>query len=71
VPHLGHGLTLALLRRPGGIAAQDRVAESLPMKRLGTGDDVAAATAFLASQDASFITGVALPVDGGRSAGGA
>jgi 3-oxoacyl-[acyl-carrier protein] reductase len=48
-----------------------RNAESLPMKRLGTGDDVAAAIAFLASQDASFITGVALPVDGGRSAGGA
>jgi 3-oxoacyl-[acyl-carrier protein] reductase len=48
-----------------------RNAESLPMKRLGTGDDVAAAIAFLSSEDASFITGVALPVDGGRSAGGA
>ncbi|MCA0329020.1 MAG: SDR family oxidoreductase [Actinobacteria bacterium] len=48
-----------------------RNAENLPMKRLGTGDDVAAAIAFLASDDASFITGVALPVDGGRSAGGA
>ena len=41
------------------------------MKRLGTGDDVAGAIAFLSSTDASFITGVALPVDGGRSAGGA
>jgi 3-oxoacyl-[acyl-carrier protein] reductase len=48
-----------------------RNAESLPMKRLGTGDDVAGAIAFLSSTDASFITGVALPVDGGRSAGGA
>jgi 3-oxoacyl-[acyl-carrier protein] reductase len=48
-----------------------RNAESLPMKRLGTGDDVAAAIAFLSSEEASFITGVALPVDGGRSAGGA
>lgn len=41
------------------------------LKRLGTGEDVAAAIAFLSSEDASFITGVALPVDGGRSAGGA
>jgi len=40
------------------------------MKRLGTGDDVAAAIAFLSSEEASFSTGVALPVDGGRSAGG-
>lgn len=48
-----------------------RNAENLPMKRLGTGEDVAAAIAFLSSEDASFITGVALPVDGGRSAGGA
>lgn len=48
-----------------------RNAANLPMKRLGTGADVAAAIAFLSSDDASFITGVALPVDGGRSAGGA
>jgi NAD(P)-dependent dehydrogenase (short-subunit alcohol dehydrogenase family) len=38
------------------------------MKRLGTVDEVAAAAVFLASDDASFITGVALPVDGGWSA---
>ena len=48
-----------------------RNAANLPMKRLGTGADIAAAIAFLSSDDASFITGVALPVDGGRSAGGA
>ena len=48
-----------------------RNAENLPLKRLGTGDDVAAAIAFLSSLDAAFITGVALPGVGGRSAGGA
>lgn len=37
------------------------------LKRLGTPDEVAAAAVFLASHDASFITGVALPVDGGWS----
>lgn len=39
--------------------------QSVPMKRLGTPDDIARAVAFLASDDASFITGAALVVDGG------
>ena len=34
--------------------------------RAGTADEVAKAIAFLASDDASFITGVTLSVDGGR-----
>ena len=39
--------------------------EAAPMGRMGTGWDVANAAAFLASDDASYITGVCLPVDGG------
>ena len=39
----------------------------VPMGRMGTAWDVAAAAVFLASDDARFITGVCLPVDGGQS----
>ncbi|MBD5802211.1 Cyclopentanol dehydrogenase [Azoarcus sp. Aa7] len=40
----------------------------IPMGRVGQSDELAAAIAFLAGPDASYITGAALPVDGGRSA---
>jgi NAD(P)-dependent dehydrogenase (short-subunit alcohol dehydrogenase family) len=41
---------------------------ALHLTRLGRPEDVAAAAAFLASDDAAFITGVHLPVDGGATA---
>lgn len=41
-----------------------------PMNRLGAPEEVAAAVAFLASNEASFITGAILPVDGGYLAAG-
>jgi len=43
--------------------------EAHPMGRIGRPEEVAAAILFLASDEASFITGVALPVDGGMWAG--
>jgi NAD(P)-dependent dehydrogenase (short-subunit alcohol dehydrogenase family) len=41
----------------------------LPMQRVGTSDEMAAAIVFLASEKASFTTGQVLSVDGGKSAG--
>jgi len=41
---------------------------SVPLGRMGTADDVANAVLFLSSDDANFITGVELPVDGGALA---
>ncbi|GHU38083.1 3-ketoacyl-ACP reductase [Betaproteobacteria bacterium] len=40
-------------------------AVGLPLQRLGTPEDIAAAAYFLASDEASFITGANLPIDGG------
>lgn len=39
----------------------------IPLRRLTAPEDVAAAAAFLASDEAGFLTGVCLPIDGGRS----
>jgi NAD(P)-dependent dehydrogenase (short-subunit alcohol dehydrogenase family) len=48
--------------------ARRRVLSTFPMGRLGTPDDIAKAILFLASDDAGWITGTFLHVDGGRDA---
>jgi NAD(P)-dependent dehydrogenase (short-subunit alcohol dehydrogenase family) len=42
-----------------------RIIQQVPMKRYGQPEEVASTVAFLASQDASYITGVEINVDGG------
>ena len=49
---------------------QRAFADKLPLKRLGRPEDVAAMFAFLASDDARFITGQYFVIDGGEIAGG-
>ena len=44
---------------------KDFIANLHPMQRFGQPEEIASAAAFLASDDASFITGIVLPVDGG------
>lgn len=48
-------------------AAREAALGSIAMKRLGSPADVAAAVAFLASDDASYITGQTIAVDGGMT----
>ena len=55
--------------RAAGDRAQQFAAQSVPLGRIGTTADVAACVLWLCSEEASFITGVTVPVDGGQSAG--
>jgi len=54
-----------LPEEPGGVEYLQAIEKMHPMGRIGEPSEVAAAIVFLASDDASFITGVVLPVDGG------
>ncbi len=55
--------------RAGHEAGVKRLTADIPLGRLGKPEEVAAAAAFLASDQASFITGIVLPIDGGHLAG--
>lgn len=60
--------TEELLGGLGGPTGRKRAEESVPLGRLAQPDEVAAAIAFLASDDAGYITGTTVTVDGGRDA---
>ena len=59
------GLDKLLGSAPAGKERRNMVATVTPLGRLGTADEIAAAATFLASDDASYITGIDLFVDGG------
>jgi 3-oxoacyl-[acyl-carrier protein] reductase len=50
-------------------AEREEYRASVPAGRLGTPEEVAAAVSFFASEEAGFITGQRLLVDGGRALG--
>lgn len=55
------------LAAPGAIG--DQIRQQHKLGRYGQPSEIASVASFLAGPDASFVTGVALPVDGGFTAG--
>jgi NAD(P)-dependent dehydrogenase (short-subunit alcohol dehydrogenase family) len=52
-----------------GEEAQRLAGQSTPMRRVGQAEEVAATILWLCSDQASFVTGITVPIDGGQSAG--
>jgi 3-oxoacyl-[acyl-carrier protein] reductase len=61
-------LNAAIAAQPDAGFSDRYATRHIPLKRVGRADEVAAAYAFLASEDASFIHGAALVIDGGQLA---
>src|SRR5690625_1595639 len=76
--YAGHGITVTNIppsgiethmqhqsQAAGYLPPNEQIAANIPLGRLGTGDDIAAAVGFLCSEQAGFITGQVLGVNGG------
>ena len=61
----GYVRTAMTAETQGDPARLERALAAHPLRRLGEPDDVAGAAFYLASDDAAWVTGIALPVDGG------
>lgn len=61
------GLIESFMGMPDTPENRAKFVGNIPLGRLGTPADVAKAAVYLASDDADFITGIELPVDGGRA----
>ena len=56
-------------RRADPEAAEQKMIDYAPLKRIGSTTEIAHAVLYLASYEARFITGISLPIDGGTTAG--
>jgi 3-oxoacyl-[acyl-carrier protein] reductase len=60
------GINTPMTRAHVSTLTPEVIKELIPLGRIGEPEDIAKAALFLVSDDASFITGIALPVDGGE-----
>lgn len=60
-----NSLALGLMDNTAGGEVTEQLARSIPVRRLGSPDDVGAAVVYLASDEASWITGQTINLDGG------
>ncbi|MCP4608209.1 MAG: SDR family oxidoreductase, partial [Planctomycetes bacterium] len=62
-------IRLSAKKKPDPEAAWQKMIDYAPLKRISTPAEISQGVLYLASSDARFITGVALPIDGGTTAG--
>ena len=60
-----NAIALGLMSNPGDSGVTDQLARAIPTRRLGAPEDVAALCAYLASEEASWMTGQTIPLAGG------
>ncbi len=60
---------VAQQRAAGAVASREAMASRVPVGRMGTGDDIAAACLYLVSEEASYVTGQTMSVNGGSFVG--
>ena len=60
---------VAQQRAAGAVGSTEAMTRGVPVGRMGTGDDIAAACLYLVSEEASYVTGQTVSVNGGSFVG--
>ena len=63
--NIAPGRILTVMAMQAGEEVNQRYAEQIPVKRLGTPDEVGAAIAFLCAETSGFINGATIDINGG------